>query len=302
MQTTNVDQIRNGWNAYDAKGEHIGDVVEVGSNYALVQKGMFFPKDLYIPFFKVTRVDESNADFFVDVTKDTVESLGWDNPPADGSWDASVTDRETFTVPVREERIETEKHERDAGEVTVGQAGRRAAAGIRRTGDARRSRRDAPPCRPAGRRRRHDRGRRRDDPGAAAGGGRQCPQGRPRRRGGRNLQAPRHRDAACLRDGSPRRDRRRRDQAVIPAVSCPSWVTPGLAPTHAGDSVPGVRPPPARARSETAASRAAYVFADGHGSCLDATEPALELLGTDIETLRMLRVGDLTKPETRRIR
>ena len=119
MQTMNVDQIRNGWNAYDAKGEHIGDVVEVGSNYALVQKGMFFPKDLYIPFFKVTRVDESNADFFVDVTKDTVESLGWDNPPADGSWDASATDRETFTVPVREERIETEKHERDAGEVTV---------------------------------------------------------------------------------------------------------------------------------------------------------------------------------------
>ena len=40
------------------------------------------------------------------------------------------------------------------------------------------------------------------------------------------------------------------------------------------------------------------MFADGHGSCLDATDPALELLGTDIETLRMLRVGDLTKPET----
>ena len=45
MQTMNVDQIRNGWNAYDARGEHIGDVVEVGSNYALVQKGMSrFPR------------------------------------------------------------------------------------------------------------------------------------------------------------------------------------------------------------------------------------------------------------------
>jgi uncharacterized protein (TIGR02271 family) len=120
MQTMSVDQIRNGWNAYDARGEHIGDVVEVGSNYALVQKGMFFPKDLYIPFSKVTRVDEANADFFVDVTKDTVESLGWDNPPTDASWDTSNTDRETFTVPVREERIQTEKHAREAGEVTVG--------------------------------------------------------------------------------------------------------------------------------------------------------------------------------------
>lgn len=45
-------------------------------------------------------------------------------------------------------------------------------------------------------------------------------------------------------------------------------------------------------------SRVAYVIADGHGSCLDATGPALELLGTDITTLRMLRVGDLTKPDT----
>ena len=42
-------------------------------------------------------------------------------------------------------------------------------------------------------------------------------------------------------------------------------------------------------------SRAAYVIADGHGSCLDATDAALEMLGIDMETLRLLRVGDLTK-------
>lgn len=120
MSTTNVDQIRNGWNAYDANRQHIGDVIEVGSNYVLVQKGLFFPKDLYIPLSKVTSVDEANADFFVDVTKDNVESMGWDTPPTDASWDASATDRETFTVPVREERIQAEKRKRDAGDVTVG--------------------------------------------------------------------------------------------------------------------------------------------------------------------------------------
>jgi uncharacterized protein (TIGR02271 family) len=119
MQTTNVDQIRNGWTAYDANREQIGDVIEVGSNYVLVQKGLFFPKDLYIPISQVTSVDEANADFFVDVTKDNVESVGWDTPPADAGWDVAETDRETFTVPVREERIAAEKHEREAGEVTV---------------------------------------------------------------------------------------------------------------------------------------------------------------------------------------
>ena len=66
----------------------------------------------------------------------------------------------------------------------------------------------------------------------------------------------------------------------------------------AGDTVPGVRPNPIAGSTDTAAARVAYVIADGHGSCLDATGPALELLGTDIDTLRMLRVGDLTKPDT----
>ena len=45
-------------------------------------------------------------------------------------------------------------------------------------------------------------------------------------------------------------------------------------------------------------ARVAYVIADDHGSCLEATRPALELLGMDIDTLRLLRIGDLTKPDT----
>ena len=67
---------------------------------------------------------------------------------------------------------------------------------------------------------------------------------------------------------------------------------------YAGDSVPGCRLPSTPERSEVTAMRVAYVVADDHGSCLDATDPALELLGTDIDTLRLLRVGDLTKPDT----
>ena len=68
--------------------------------------------------------------------------------------------------------------------------------------------------------------------------------------------------------------------------------------TNAGDLVPGVPPHPARRLGDTSATRAAYVIADARGCCLDATDPALELLGTDIDTLRMLRVGDLSKPDT----
>jgi uncharacterized protein (TIGR02271 family) len=123
MESRDVGRIHEGWNAYDAKHEHIGDAIEVGTDYVLVQKGLFFPKDLYIPLSAVTSVDPANATFFVDVTKETVDMLGWDSPPATSSkragWDASHATSDTFTVPVREERIETEKHAREAGQVTV---------------------------------------------------------------------------------------------------------------------------------------------------------------------------------------
>ena len=119
MQTMNVDRIQTGWNAYDAEGEKIGDVIEVGSNYVLVQKGWFMPQNVYIPLSSVTSIDEPNANFSVDVTKENVESRGWNSPPADANWDTDAT-QETLTVPLREEHVEAERYEREAGEVTVG--------------------------------------------------------------------------------------------------------------------------------------------------------------------------------------
>jgi hypothetical protein len=66
----------------------------------------------------------------------------------------------------------------------------------------------------------------------------------------------------------------------------------------AGDSVPGRRSSSGPERTQAAALRVAYVIADDRGSCRDATGPALELLGIDIGTLLLLRVGDLTKPDS----
>jgi hypothetical protein len=92
-QATYVGQIQNGWWAYDAKGEHMGEAVKVGGTHIQVQKGLFFPKDLYIPFSSVASVDAANANFFVDATKDDVASLGWDTPPAEAGWPADEMDR-----------------------------------------------------------------------------------------------------------------------------------------------------------------------------------------------------------------
>ena len=88
VQTIDVDKIRIGWHALDDQGQQIGEVVEVGSNYVLVVKGLFLPTDLYIPLSRVAILDEEESNFIVSVTKDEVASMGWQHPPADGSWGA----------------------------------------------------------------------------------------------------------------------------------------------------------------------------------------------------------------------
>ena len=103
VQTIDVDKIRTGWTVFDVRGEKIGDVVEIGSNYALVKMGLFLPTDLYIPLSRVTLLDEAQSTFEVNVPKEKVEAMGWQNPPADGSWDG-MEPTESLAIPLREER------------------------------------------------------------------------------------------------------------------------------------------------------------------------------------------------------
>lgn len=105
VQTVNVDKIRTGWTAFDVRGEKIGDVAEIGSSYVLVVKGLFLPTDLYIPLSRVTNLDELQSTFEVNVPKEKVEAMGWQHPPAYGSWDGTDAD-ETLDRTLREERSE----------------------------------------------------------------------------------------------------------------------------------------------------------------------------------------------------
>jgi uncharacterized protein (TIGR02271 family) len=150
-----MNAIQAGWNAYDVADEKIGEVAEVGQNYVLVQKGLFFPKDIYIPLSYVSNIDENDQSVIINASKSEVESMGWDAAPTDGggdwnistdasstgsyvdtaqttnlgttstaSMDTSVdtnrTTDDSFTVPLREERLQAETRQREAGEVAVG--------------------------------------------------------------------------------------------------------------------------------------------------------------------------------------
>jgi hypothetical protein len=89
MQEINVFQIQPGWTAYDVMAEKLGIAIERGSTYVLVEKGVLLPADLYIPLSHVSSVNEEESNFIVNVPKDEVGTMGWQSPPADGSWEAS---------------------------------------------------------------------------------------------------------------------------------------------------------------------------------------------------------------------
>jgi uncharacterized protein (TIGR02271 family) len=129
------DEITRGWGVYDASGDKIGDVADVGSNYVLVQKGLLFIKDIYIPSSEVQRTDAAEQRVFLGVAKGDIDNLGWDNPPtdmgettdstrgymsdADQTTASTVGDSESQRLRLHEEELQAQTRREQAGEVQV---------------------------------------------------------------------------------------------------------------------------------------------------------------------------------------
>ncbi len=94
-----VGQIQNGWDVFGSDGDKIGDVSDVGPNYVLVTKGFLFTKDIYIPTSAITSIDQDRV--YINVAKDQVDSMGWDQAPMGdsgyGTTDTTSTDTDTAT-------------------------------------------------------------------------------------------------------------------------------------------------------------------------------------------------------------
>lgn len=84
-------RIGRGWAVFDSRDEKVGDVADIGSSWLLVQKGLIFVKDLYIPLEAVKEVDEANQAAYLDVAKDEMDALGWDQPPSEADRIDAVT-------------------------------------------------------------------------------------------------------------------------------------------------------------------------------------------------------------------
>lgn len=77
--TTEQTQLPAGTNVESADGQSLGSVKEIQLNHYLVEKGLIFKHDLYVPKETVSNYDGNTA--WLSVSKDQIDASGWDQPP-----------------------------------------------------------------------------------------------------------------------------------------------------------------------------------------------------------------------------
>jgi hypothetical protein len=79
-----LNQVEAGWDAYGSDGQKIGSIYDARQEYLVVEKGLIFPKDIYVPANAVERADAGEQRVYLNVAKDDIESMGWDEPASAG--------------------------------------------------------------------------------------------------------------------------------------------------------------------------------------------------------------------------
>jgi uncharacterized protein (TIGR02271 family) len=135
--TTETGQDLTGAEVYGADGDKVGTVSAVYPGYIVVEKGLFFPTDYYIPMSAVASYDTDQV--YLNVSKDAALGRGWDVRPVDletATIATTTATTDTFTetdrlaaeriatdeeirIPVMEEELTATVREREAGAVRI---------------------------------------------------------------------------------------------------------------------------------------------------------------------------------------
>jgi uncharacterized protein (TIGR02271 family) len=116
-----VADVQPGWDVYSADEQKVGNVDRVEQNYIVAHKGIFFPKDLYIPLAAVRRFEHDRV--YLNIAKDEVDGQDWgaEPMPAPGGMRADRgTDIGGQTLHLHEEELRANKERVQAGEVRLG--------------------------------------------------------------------------------------------------------------------------------------------------------------------------------------
>lgn len=128
-------EIAYGWDVVGVDGDKIGTVAAVQPHYISVEKGFLFKDDIFIPTSTITSVEGETV--YLSVTKDQIESEGWDREPemtdfhretaeyneqlrqADIERGVTREAGDRMHIPLSEEHLEVTKRETERGSVHV---------------------------------------------------------------------------------------------------------------------------------------------------------------------------------------
>lgn len=83
METTAGDiiDIEPGATVYGSDGEKLGAIMEIGPDYIVVEKGLFFPTDYFVPNGAIASVEPDRIT--LTLTRDEALGQGWDKDPTE---------------------------------------------------------------------------------------------------------------------------------------------------------------------------------------------------------------------------
>ncbi len=138
--TQAYNEIQPGWDVYSNSGDHIASIADINDGYITISKGLFLPKDYFIPSSAIQNVDSANQRVFLSVGKDDLDRMGWDDlsnvtsgdtatargyssdvttDQAVPSANANTASQEAQRLPRYEEELRAEKTSQQAGEVEI---------------------------------------------------------------------------------------------------------------------------------------------------------------------------------------
>lgn len=83
METTSgqIIDVEPGASVFGSDGEKLGSIMEIGPDYIVVEKGLFFPTDYFVPNGAIASVEPERIT--LTMTRDEALEQGWDKDPTE---------------------------------------------------------------------------------------------------------------------------------------------------------------------------------------------------------------------------
>ncbi|MCA1644291.1 MAG: YsnF/AvaK domain-containing protein [Chloroflexi bacterium] len=118
MESRMYERIHEGMDVCDRDGDKIGKAGETLGQFFNVDAGFLGTKEYYVPFSAITEVVDNAV--YLNVDKDDLERMGWDQRPDERTRAAGATETEGQTLRLREEELQARKSSVEAGSVHLG--------------------------------------------------------------------------------------------------------------------------------------------------------------------------------------